>query len=1169
MKKIFRMALVLALAGATLTYTSCTKDYSEEINALDKDIQNLESKHDSDVAKLESEISNLKSSLSSLETAYKAADEALNKAIKANADNIAALQKTVDGIKSDMSKLEARVAANEKAIEELKADVAKRATKEELAAAEKNLNDKLVAAQEALEKKIADEKAAIEKEIADLKAELTKEIEALQADVKTLKDDLSAAQNQIASLETEVAQLKMDVAANAEAIAAAEAKIAALAEDVAANAEAIEALEESLAAANDALAAISNELRSIVFVPQLYLLGVEAVEYNGAFAWEIALVAVDKDGYKGEIEDTTAKTAVPYVIPAKFDKNEGGAVNYHTDSAKNRMPYSLEVKNFAQYNLNPSTFDVKKADWELFGYDYNYAVPYYTDNDNAAAATRWTPVFEEITKVVDGVATIQYHIDSVENAYPRNSQDRNAYYQFSVMQLVATVNADDTTRVIRSDYEAIVPTFDFIGTLAFAKESEGTTEIECGIAEDKELYDDACDAVENAPSIQILYNGGDVDLKPLIAVHVYEANTGKEAEYSIAELQAKYNDNLNIEFAEFEYYLGENNSSQSAYANVSKDGIYTPQYVKTISKDKYESIDCPEGTKEGISSVGRYPIVRVELKDGDKLIAAGWFKTVIVKEKRENSTVNIDVPGEGLVPYTCVGDSGIVVERTTWHQFSDLVLESALHMDYLEFIDTYVPDGEEVDDDVYDMVVYALGKDGKYAASDKLGSVEYRVDQSGSGINDAIVWTLYELEAGKTYEAYIHFKNQFEDVWVKLSATVAAAPKFDFSAAKIKNEWYDDVTDATAKNTVRMNVLVPTADQTDPVIGGDVTNYSRSLNHYFVGYEQPQFVLSKEYDDKWTKELYDLYTEVKDSLYTNAEYKFADKQSTFVDAADAKYTIWKLDDTTLVASAGAKANKKAYDTLAVLTADTLAYATTDLAKQLLNAYSLYVRNEDGSYDYTQVLTIPQTSILYANVDFVATYGYCKKPAGQETFHVRFVRPLDVNFEGQDVSEESAVDGFNVELAKFISGITDWNKQKVLKQTDTGLVENVIKTVNMYKYYQFDSLYVDMANAARDNWNMAKPEEKGLISKVTPEAQIALGSVDEDEVFTAAESEDGVYALDIEDFATIAEYVINYRNDRAVVDAFNIYIPVKLTYSWGVLEDTLVIRVKPTSETEGK
>ena len=39
MKKFFRVALVCALAGATLLYTGCTKDYSEDLNSLQKKVE--------------------------------------------------------------------------------------------------------------------------------------------------------------------------------------------------------------------------------------------------------------------------------------------------------------------------------------------------------------------------------------------------------------------------------------------------------------------------------------------------------------------------------------------------------------------------------------------------------------------------------------------------------------------------------------------------------------------------------------------------------------------------------------------------------------------------------------------------------------------------------------------------------------------------------------------------------------------------------------------------------------------------------------------------------------------------------------------------------------------------------------------------------------------------
>jgi outer membrane murein-binding lipoprotein Lpp len=102
MKKIFRMALVFALAGATLMYTGCSKDYTEDINNVKSSVSDLQNK----LGELNNELSALKSSVSSLEAAYKAAD---------------------DLIKGDVTDLKTRVGKVEDAI-------SKAATKEDVAA---------------------------------------------------------------------------------------------------------------------------------------------------------------------------------------------------------------------------------------------------------------------------------------------------------------------------------------------------------------------------------------------------------------------------------------------------------------------------------------------------------------------------------------------------------------------------------------------------------------------------------------------------------------------------------------------------------------------------------------------------------------------------------------------------------------------------------------------------------------------------------------------------------------------------------------------------------------------------------------------------------------------------------------------------------------------------
>ena len=136
MKKIFRMALVFALAGATLMYTSCSKDYGEDIDNLDKKLTSVQSDLSTKLSDLEGRLSTLSSSVNALDAAYKAADSALDGKIS--------------GLNSDLSGLKTRVSAIEDAIKDLDKLASKAELKEVKEALEKKIDDDLKAAKEAV-----------------------------------------------------------------------------------------------------------------------------------------------------------------------------------------------------------------------------------------------------------------------------------------------------------------------------------------------------------------------------------------------------------------------------------------------------------------------------------------------------------------------------------------------------------------------------------------------------------------------------------------------------------------------------------------------------------------------------------------------------------------------------------------------------------------------------------------------------------------------------------------------------------------------------------------------------------------------------------------------------------------------------------------------------------
>ena len=99
MKKLFRMALVLALAGSALLYTSCTKDYSPDIKSLQEQIDNINTSTTDGLPYVRTQLENLKSELGTLSG-------------------------KVNGLDGDIDKLEAKV---DKAIKDINDAIAKKA----------------------------------------------------------------------------------------------------------------------------------------------------------------------------------------------------------------------------------------------------------------------------------------------------------------------------------------------------------------------------------------------------------------------------------------------------------------------------------------------------------------------------------------------------------------------------------------------------------------------------------------------------------------------------------------------------------------------------------------------------------------------------------------------------------------------------------------------------------------------------------------------------------------------------------------------------------------------------------------------------------------------------------------------------------------------------------
>ncbi len=141
MKKFFRVALVCALAGATLLYTGCTKDYSEDLNSLQKTVEEQGKKifdQGETIKQLQGAISALEAadestlglinglknrcdSLDSLVDVLTKEKNRLDTLIQKNAGDILDLQRRVNQIDTLIQNLQAKDSLLEKEIDSLKA----------------------------------------------------------------------------------------------------------------------------------------------------------------------------------------------------------------------------------------------------------------------------------------------------------------------------------------------------------------------------------------------------------------------------------------------------------------------------------------------------------------------------------------------------------------------------------------------------------------------------------------------------------------------------------------------------------------------------------------------------------------------------------------------------------------------------------------------------------------------------------------------------------------------------------------------------------------------------------------------------------------------------------------------------------------------------------------
>ena len=530
------------------------------------------------------------------------------------------------------------------------------------------------------------------------------------------------------------------------------------------------------------LAGVARQLKALVFSPEAYWQGIEAIDVNSFEYDALQLGKADLD--KNQVEDA----------PIRFTPNVAIKV----------VP---EVR--ASYFLNPSNaavdFDASK---------YSFIV------NNAK--TRATSSDLKVSKVEAGDAVgkinVYFNMDDANKLLNGvNKIDVAALrYRYSVKS-----EAKDT--IVTSDFAALKKYT--ISDFSLRKvTTEGTVDKE-GAACTK-LAATAANALKpNAPTLSVAYKDDaesgskkTIDLDKWIDVHYVIEKTDEALWGGQATVNKK---NFHLEYETIGYISGANNTNESKHAKLSGENGHILEAVGVNNEN-------------GRQIIGRTPLLRVKLVDDNskKIAAVGYIKVVIEDIAQKPITIEDKFNSDKAYTVACSGDD-VLDYKTTWEQIENEVLGD-LDMSKSEFEGTYKLDASN---NVANQ--YKIDANGKFVANtDACGTIKYSATDPASHETNILTWS---ITGGDAYKYFITEKKTKLETWIKFTprrATTAQLKdiyvKFVWNVSKVNSTPEATILDsdkkaaawhAANKNTAGFDQLhIQVGNATDPAANCEFDN---------------------------------------------------------------------------------------------------------------------------------------------------------------------------------------------------------------------------------------------------------------------------------------------------------------------------------------------------------
>ena len=567
-------------------------------------------------------------------------------------------------------------------------------------------------------------------------------------------------------------------------------------------------------------------------------------------------------------------------------------------------------------------------------------------------------------------------------------------------------------------------------------------------------------------------------------------------------------------------------NAAEAVSRLTKNGFhYEYRLVKTDANDKsYEAFTLDSKTglikskydeKKPFVNVGKTATVRVTLVHGTEDVATLGFFTVHISQK---DAVITDFTNKNELKFTCSKNENAADAYSAKVEDLAKVIKDKASLEATEW--------EFVKNNAGELTQFTFSN--QVAAAAPANKVLGQVKLSADGKN--LVWDnikksqVASLKAGESVATYVKVQKKSDPsvrFYVKLNynpATEQAAPVATFAGKRISNDWFKNNI-RTDEQELRMHF------------------YIEPNNTQFNRFDKFMYSINESYLNGTVKiaPLTGYSQAVLSSVHSG--WRFVTPKEDVVPGTDGK--MYKLTVNNTGSELYANGKK-----IAQITNDQV--GTIEL---LNNPTTQVLLNNAGHKELNKLQT------LTARVGYVTTVcaqGEEKvvKTNGDTEFDVKFLRPLDLNFEGA-VEFTDANIGTTTQSLAFanIANFIDWRDRNA-----AAILAN--DHVTLEQLYGVSAIYVANESEWTTDLNGSNISNTKLVQTFGDRGLHMNGGTAV--VLPPSALVPGYAAYDVNHLPSFT-----YTTQQKAFKDYHVRVPVKVAYSWGAFDAHITVTIKGT------